>query len=143
MTLSGMRQVLETRGIQLTKSLGQNFLHDTRQLDRITAAAQLGGDDRVLEIGPGLGPLTERLTAAAGLVLAIEKDARLVRVLEDHFKSADRRILPRSCAVIPVPGCTSCRPMPWRFSSGMLRTCRTGSWSPTCPTRWRRRSWLS
>ena len=58
MTLTEMRELLAKRDIQLTKSLGQNFLHDGNQLRRIAAAAQLQSTDRVLEIGPGLGPLT-------------------------------------------------------------------------------------
>ena len=71
------------RGIRLTKSLGQNFLHDGNQLRRIVQAAELVPADQVLEIGPGLGPLTELLLAGAGEVLAIEKDARLVEVLRE------------------------------------------------------------
>ena len=80
-----MRQLLAARGIRLTRSLGQNFLHDTNQLRRIVAAADLKKADRVLEIGPGLGPLTELLAEQAGEVLAIEKDARLVDVLKERF----------------------------------------------------------
>lgn len=85
MTLSEMREVLAGREIRLTKSLGQNFLHDGNQLRRIVAAAALTPADKVLEIGPGLGPLTELLLAQAGRVLAIEKDARLVAVLQERF----------------------------------------------------------
>ena len=85
MTLSEMRRALEERGIQLTKSLGQNFLHDGNQLRRIVAAAELTPTDRVLEIGPGLGPLTELLLADAGEVFAIEKDHRLVAFLNERF----------------------------------------------------------
>jgi 16S rRNA (adenine1518-N6/adenine1519-N6)-dimethyltransferase len=81
-----MKQVLAAHGIRLTKSLGQNFLHDANQLRRIVAAADLKKTDRVLEIGPGLGPLTELLVEEAGEVLAIEKDAKLVKVLEERFK---------------------------------------------------------
>jgi 16S rRNA (adenine1518-N6/adenine1519-N6)-dimethyltransferase len=80
-----MRDILATRGIQLTKSLGQNFLHDANQLRRIIEAAELTRTDKVLEIGPGLGPLTELLLKNAGHVLAIEKDARLVAVLRERF----------------------------------------------------------
>jgi len=83
--LTEMRAVLGERGIQLTKSLGQNFLHDAHQLERIVAAAELSPADKVLEVGPGLGPLTEILVAQAGEVLAIEKDARLVAVLQERF----------------------------------------------------------
>lgn len=85
MTLSEIRGILDQRGIQLTKSLGQNFLHDGNQLRRIVAAAELAPSDRVLEIGPGLGPLTELLLARAGEVLAIEKDERLVGILRERF----------------------------------------------------------
>jgi 16S rRNA (adenine1518-N6/adenine1519-N6)-dimethyltransferase len=85
MKLSEMRELLATRGIQLTKSLGQNFLHDGNQLRRIVDAAELKKTDKVLEIGPGLGPLTELLLQNAGEVLAIEKDARLVEFLRERF----------------------------------------------------------
>jgi 16S rRNA (adenine1518-N6/adenine1519-N6)-dimethyltransferase len=85
MKLSEMREVLAVRGIQLTKSLGQNFLHDGNQLRRIVDAAELNKTDKVLEIGPGLGPLTELLLDRAGEVLAIEKDARLVEFLRERF----------------------------------------------------------
>jgi 16S rRNA (adenine1518-N6/adenine1519-N6)-dimethyltransferase len=85
MKLSEMRELLAVRGIQLTKSLGQNFLHDGNQLRRIVHAAELSKKDRVLEIGPGLGPLTELLLESASEVLAIEKDARLVEFLQDRF----------------------------------------------------------
>ena len=85
MKLTDMRRVLAARGIRLTKSLGQNFLHDANQLRRIVAAAELTRADRVLEIGPGRGPLTERLRARAGEVLAIEKDAQLARFLQERW----------------------------------------------------------
>ncbi len=83
-----MKQVLAEEQIRLTKSLGQNFLHDGNQLRRIVETAELEKSDRVLEVGPGLGPLTELLLARAGEVLAIEKDARLVELLGRRFQSA-------------------------------------------------------
>lgn len=85
MTLNEIRTLLNDRGIILTKSLGQNFLHDQNQLKRIARAGGLHKGDKVLEIGPGLGPLTEELLAQAGSVLAIEKDERLVKVLQERF----------------------------------------------------------
>ena len=94
MKLSEMHEWLSARGIQLTKSLGQNFLHDGNQLRRIVEAAELTRTDRVLEIGPGLGPLTELLLAKAGEVLAIEKDARLVEILQERFSLALASQLP-------------------------------------------------
>ncbi len=85
MTLSEMRRLLAGHGVRLTRSLGQNFLHDANQLRRIVALAGLAPGDRVLEIGPGLGPLTERLLAAGAGVLGIEKDARLAALLAGRF----------------------------------------------------------
>ncbi len=85
MKLSEMRDLLARRDIQLTKSLGQNFLHDAHQLERIAAAAELSAADNVLEIGPGLGPLTQLLLKQSGQVLAIEMDGRLVEVLCERF----------------------------------------------------------
>ena len=91
-----MRELLATRGIQLTKSLGQNFLHDGNQLRRIVDAAELKKMDKVLEIGPGLGPLTELLLENAGEVLAIEKDVRLVEFLRERFSSVSEGRVPRA-----------------------------------------------
>ncbi|MDB6109848.1 MAG: Ribosomal small subunit methyltransferase [Pedosphaera sp.] len=88
MKLTEMRQILSSGQIQLTKSLGQNFLHDQNQLRRIVDAAELTNTDQVLEIGPGLGPLTELLIARAGTVLAIEKDRRLVDFLRQYLATA-------------------------------------------------------
>ena len=85
MKLSEMKQVLTEREWKLSKSLDQNFLHDQNQLRRIVAAAELGPADKVLEIGPGLGPLTELLLEKAAEVFAIEKDERLVDFLCGRF----------------------------------------------------------
>lgn len=85
MTLSEIRRVLSEHDLKLTKALGQCFLHDGNQLRRMVMAAQLSRADRVLEIGPGLGPLTELLLASAGEVLAVEKDRRLADLLRQRF----------------------------------------------------------
>ena len=86
MTLNEMREILESSELRLTKSLGQNFLHDANQLRRIVESGELDASDSVLEIGPGLGPLTELLLAECGNVLAIEKDGRLVEILKRRFE---------------------------------------------------------
>ena len=88
MNLTEMRSLLAKRDIQLTRSLGQNFLHDGNQLRRIVDAAEIQPTDKILEIGPGLGPLTELLLEKAGEVLAIEMDLRLVDFLCDRFNLA-------------------------------------------------------
>ena len=85
MKLSEMKKILVERELRLTKSLGQNFMHDANQLRRIVRAADLKKSDKVLEVGPGLGPLTGLLLEQAGEVLAIEKDLRLVEVLRERF----------------------------------------------------------
>ena len=82
-----MKHVLAERDLKLTKSLGQNFLHDQNQLRRIVRAAEVGSTDKILEIGPGLGPLTELLIEKAAEVLAIEKDERLFDYLSQKFAS--------------------------------------------------------
>jgi 16S rRNA (adenine1518-N6/adenine1519-N6)-dimethyltransferase len=85
MTLTEIRSLLAKRDIQLTRSLGQNFLHDQNQLRRIVDVAEIKPTDKILEIGPGLGPLTELLLEKAGEVLAIETDVRLVDFLCERF----------------------------------------------------------
>lgn len=79
---SVLKQVMAAHGIRPQHRLGQNFLTDGRTLDAIVAAADLGPDDLVLEIGPGLGTLTQRLAKAAGRVLCIELDRNLVEILK-------------------------------------------------------------
>jgi len=93
MKLSEIKQLLDQDGIRLTKSLGQSFLHDANQLRKIVEAADLNKNDNVLEIGPGLGPLTELLVGSAGQVLAIEKDARLVNVLMRRLRQPNLRLI--------------------------------------------------
>jgi 16S rRNA (adenine1518-N6/adenine1519-N6)-dimethyltransferase len=85
MNLNQIRHVLETENIQLTKSLGQNFLHDPNQIRRIVEAAELSSRDRALEIGPGLGALTQLLLAKVPEVLALEKDKRLYDQLKRRW----------------------------------------------------------
>lgn len=85
MTPAEMRDLLAEHNILLTKSLGQNFLHSPKQLARIAAAGELAAEDKVLEIGPGLGPLTELLLKTGCQVHAIEKDQRLVPLLQHRL----------------------------------------------------------
>lgn len=90
MNLGEMRALLAAENLRLTRSLGQNFLHDGNQLRRIVALAGVTDGDRVLEIGPGLGPLTEHLLAAGAQVRAVEKDARLIPLLRRRLAGFDR-----------------------------------------------------
>ncbi|MFC7443371.1 16S rRNA (adenine(1518)-N(6)/adenine(1519)-N(6))-dimethyltransferase RsmA [Laceyella putida] len=81
------RELLNTYGLTLKKSLGQNFLTDSHVLDKIIRAAGLSQESGVIEIGPGIGALTERLAGHAGKVVAVELDGRLVPVLKDLFQN--------------------------------------------------------
>lgn len=85
MTLSEMKHRLGAANIRLSRALGQNFLHDAHQLQRILSLADVQSTDSVLEIGPGLGPLTQHLLRQAARVLALEKDRRLADLLRETF----------------------------------------------------------
>ena len=71
------------------KKFGQNFLIDSHVLDRIAAAAELTEEDAVLEIGPGIGTLTQHLAERAGKVLAVEIDRALIPILEESLADYD------------------------------------------------------
>ncbi len=78
---------LKLHNLWLDKKSGQHFLVDGAVLDKIIASAELTGSETIVEIGPGVGTLTQRLGAAVpkGLVLAIERDPRLVHLLREFF----------------------------------------------------------
>ncbi len=79
------RHLLDNFGVTPKKSLGQNFMHDPNALEKIVRAADLTGDEVVLEIGPGTGALTEWLADTARRVIAIELDDRLIPLLQYRF----------------------------------------------------------
>ncbi len=78
-------EVLKDTGFSFKKSLGQNFLIDESVLRKIIDAACLTKDDCVLEIGPGIGTMTEALSEAAGRVIAVELDNRLIPILRENL----------------------------------------------------------
>lgn len=82
-----IRSTLKKFNLRPTKALGQNFLIDDDILMRIIEAAELTKEDLVLEIGPGLGSLTVELAEAAGLVVAVELDKKLIPVLNENLKN--------------------------------------------------------
>lgn len=75
--------VLQKYNFVFQKKFGQNFLIDTHVLDKIIRAAQIDEDDCVLEIGPGIGTMTQYLACAARRVIAVEIDRALIPILED------------------------------------------------------------
>ena len=76
-------EILNRHGIRLSRSLGQHFLVDGNLLARIVETAGISGEETVLEIGPGIGTLTEELCRRARRVVSVEADRRLVPVLEE------------------------------------------------------------
>ena len=81
--------VLQKYNFNFQKKFGQNFLIDTHVLDKIIAAANISKDDLVLEIGPGIGTMTQYLCESARQVVAVEIDKNLIPILEDTLSSYD------------------------------------------------------
>ncbi|HCM89558.1 MULTISPECIES: 16S rRNA (adenine(1518)-N(6)/adenine(1519)-N(6))-dimethyltransferase RsmA [Vagococcus] len=88
-TPSRTKEILKKYGFSFKKSLGQNFLTEPNILRNIAAAAELTDQDRIIEVGPGIGALTEHLARSKGEVLAFEIDQRLIEVLDDTMEIYD------------------------------------------------------
>ena len=82
-------EVLQKYDFVFQKKFGQNFLIDSHVLDKIVSAAGITKDDFVLEIGPGIGTMTQYLAASARKVFAVEIDKALIPILEDTLKEFD------------------------------------------------------
>ena len=83
------KAVLERHGFTFKKSFGQNFLTDTNILQKIVDTAEIDKQVNVIEIGPGIGALTEFLAENAAEVMAFEIDDRLVPILADTLRDFD------------------------------------------------------
>lgn len=81
--------VLQKYNFVFQKKFGQNFLIDTHVLAKIIRSAEITKDDFVLEIGPGIGTMTQYLACAAGKVVAVEIDRALIPILEDTLEGYD------------------------------------------------------
>ena len=81
--------VLQKTNFQFQKQFGQNFLIDSSVLDHIISHAKIQKEDLVIEIGPGIGTLTEALCEHAGQVIAIEIDDKLIPILEENLAGKD------------------------------------------------------
>ncbi|MBQ8950926.1 MAG: 16S rRNA (adenine(1518)-N(6)/adenine(1519)-N(6))-dimethyltransferase RsmA [Eubacterium sp.] len=82
-------EVIQKHNFSFKKSFGQNFLIDSHVIDKIIRAAEIGPEDNVLEIGPGIGTLTQYLAEAAGKVKAVEIDEKLIPVLSETLAEYD------------------------------------------------------
>ena len=76
-------EIIQKYNFMFQKKFGQNFLIDTHVLDKITRAAEVTKEDCVLEIGPGIGTMTQYLAESAGHVAAVEIDANLIPILQE------------------------------------------------------------
>lgn len=93
MNRSEVNRTLREIRVTPVKTLGQNFLHDQNLARWIVQQAGIGSGDFMVEVGPGLGALTEPALATGARVLAIEKDARLANFLRDKFPSSQLEII--------------------------------------------------
>ncbi|MCR5756461.1 MAG: 16S rRNA (adenine(1518)-N(6)/adenine(1519)-N(6))-dimethyltransferase RsmA [Selenomonas sp.] len=96
--------ILKAFGLRMSKKLGQNFLIDASIVQGIVDAAQVEPGDRVLEIGPGIGTLTQGLAEAGADVTAVELDKKLPAVLAETLKGYDNvRIVPGDILKVNIP----------------------------------------
>ena len=82
-------EILQKYDFHFQKKFGQNFLIDPHVLEKIVEAAGIGPDDFVLEIGPGIGTMTQYLCEHAGKVMAVEIDRKLMEILEETLSAYD------------------------------------------------------
>ena len=80
-------EILQKYNFQFQKKFGQNFLIDPHVLEKIVDAAEITPEDVVLEIGPGIGTMTQYLCERAGKVVAVEIDRNLIPILKDTLKA--------------------------------------------------------
>lgn len=78
-----IKDIIDRHNFRFSKSLGQNFLIDSNIVEKIMEGAQINSQDRVLEIGPGIGTITQELVSKAGKVVAVEIDKDLLPVLDE------------------------------------------------------------
>lgn len=96
---SRIRHFCSEQGLKLNKDLGQHFLIDQSVLDAIIEAAQIHPDDRIVEIGPGIGVLTRALLQRTPHVTAVEIDPRFPRLIEAYLRR-DNRNLPMPTIIL-------------------------------------------
>lgn len=86
-TLEKTKNIMRINNIKANKRFGQNFLIDDNILENIVKSAEITNNDLVIEIGPGLGNLTEYLLEKAAYVILVEIDNNMINILNDRFKN--------------------------------------------------------
>ena len=92
-TLIKTKSIMKKFNIIANKRYGQNFLIDDNILENIISASDITDEDLVIEIGPGLGNLTEYILSKAKYAILVEIDPKMISVLEDRFKSFNNYLL--------------------------------------------------
>jgi 16S rRNA (adenine1518-N6/adenine1519-N6)-dimethyltransferase len=120
--------LLRRHGIRPDKRLGQTFLFDPASLDKVVAAAALDGSETVLEVGAGVGSLTQRLSDQAALVLAVEIDRRLIPALEETVSACRNvRVIREDILALDLDRLVGERPycvvanIPYQITSRLIR----------------------
>lgn len=120
--------LLQKHGLRPKKKLGQNFLQDPKLLEKIVGIAEVGAEDTVLEIGPGLGSLTRHLAARANAVIAVEIDAWIIPALTEsisgyaNIKIVNEDILGiQPAEIITTPDYLVVANIPYYITSAILR----------------------
>ena len=121
--------ILKAFGLHMSKKLGQNFLIDAGIVQGIVDAAQIHPGDHVLEIGPGIGTLTQGLAEAGADVTAVELDKKLPAVLAETLKAYDHvRIVPGDILKVDIPALMGQEPfkvvanLPYYITTPILMT---------------------
>ena len=86
---SATKRIVEKHGFKFSKSLGQNFLIDSNVVDNIVEGANIGPEDFVIEVGPGIGTLTREIAKRAKNVIAVEIDKSLIPILENTLSDVE------------------------------------------------------
>ena len=129
------RSILTDLGIQPSKALGQNFLHDTAIVRRIVDAADVGRGDLVVEVGPGLGVMTRELASRAAEIVAIEIDRRLANYLRS-LELPGTTVVESDVLTIDLREITGNRPyivvanLPYSVAAAAIAHILEGAWRP-------------
>ncbi len=126
--IAATRHILKTFDLRASKRLGQNFLIDSSVVQRIVDAAEIAAGDEVLEIGPGIGTLTQGLLEAGANVTAVELDKKLPAVLEktlegyENFKLVQGDILKVDIEKLMPPNFKVVANLPYYITTQILLT---------------------
>ena len=126
--IAATRHILKAFDLRASKRLGQNFLIDSNVVQRIVDAAEISAGDEVLEIGPGIGTLTQGLLEAGAKVTAVELDKKLPAVLEktlegyENFRLIQGDILKVDVAEIMPPNFKVAANLPYYITTQILLT---------------------